>query len=140
MLDKVAFNRKEYVVNNILEDEENLDEADGFRTKIKEIIDQIIEEFKKSLELDKEKGNFVKGLIKMFTILLNTKCSSITKLKKIIRAIACNSFMARTKAIVRRTNNDPVFVPAPGHRTGNKNIMNSRNPTFKIKKRLPETE
>ena len=88
MLDKVAFDRKEYVVNNILEDEENLDEADGFRTKIKEIIDQIIEEFKKSLELDKEKGNFVKGLIKMFTILLNTKCSSITKLKKIIRTSA----------------------------------------------------
>ena len=88
MLDKVAFNRKEYVVNNILEDEENLDEADGFRTKIKEIIDQIIEEFKKSLELDKEKGNFVKGLIKMFTILLNTKYSSITKLQKIIRTSA----------------------------------------------------
>ena len=48
--------------------------------------------------------------------------------------------MARTKAAVRRVNSGPVFVPAPDHRIGNKNIMNRKNPNFKIKKLLPETK
>ena len=48
--------------------------------------------------------------------------------------------MATTKAAVRRVIRSPVFVPAPGHRIGNKNIMNRRNPAFKIKKLLPETK
>ena len=48
--------------------------------------------------------------------------------------------MARTKATVRRESNGPVFVSALGHRIRNKNIMNRRDPTFKIKKLLPETK
>ena len=48
--------------------------------------------------------------------------------------------MARTKATVITANNGPVFGPAPGHRIGNKNIMNRRNNQFKIKKLLPETK
>ena len=34
----------------------------------------------------------------------------------------------------------PMFVPAPRHRIGNKNIMNRRNSQFKIKKLLPQTK
>ena len=40
--------------------------------------------------------------------------------------------MARAKATVRRIN-APNFVVAPGQRIGNKNILNRRNPRFKIK-------
>ena len=39
--------------------------------------------------------------------------------------------MARAKATVRRIN-APNFV-VPGQRIGNKNILNRRNPRFKIK-------
>ena len=44
--------------------------------------------------------------------------------------------MARTKATVKRLNR-PTFVAAPGQRIGNKNIMNRRQSTFKIKTLLP---
>ena len=47
--------------------------------------------------------------------------------------------MARTKLTVRRTLG-PMFVPAPGHRIGNKNIINRRNNQFKIKNLLLETK
>ena len=47
--------------------------------------------------------------------------------------------MARTKLTVRRTLG-PMFVTAPGHRIGNKNIINRRNNRFKIKKLLPQTK
>ena len=46
--------------------------------------------------------------------------------------------MARTKATVRRSR-QPTFVPAPGQRIGNKNIMNGRNTMLKIKTLLPQT-
>ena len=52
------------------------------------IIQEIMEEFKDSLEPGQEKSQFVKALIRIFIILLNTKFSSITKVKKIIRASA----------------------------------------------------
>ena len=45
--------------------------------------------------------------------------------------------MATTKATVRRLNR-PTFVAAPGQRIGNKNIMNRRQSTFKIKTLLPQ--
>ena len=47
--------------------------------------------------------------------------------------------MARTKLTVRKTLG-PMFVTAPGHRIGNKNIMNRRNNQFKIKNLLLETK
>ena len=47
--------------------------------------------------------------------------------------------MTRTKATVRRLR---TFLPAPGQRTGNKDILNRRlrNAPFKIKKLLPQTK
>ena len=45
--------------------------------------------------------------------------------------------MARTKATVRRLNK-LTFVPTPGQRIGNKNIMNRRQSMFKIKALLPQ--
>ena len=45
--------------------------------------------------------------------------------------------MTRTKATDRKLNR-PTFVPAPGQRIGNKNIMNRRQSMFKIKTLLPQ--
>ena len=45
----------------------------------------LYEEFKDSLGPDKEKGQFVRAIIRIFTILLNTKTNSISKIKKIIK-------------------------------------------------------
>ena len=45
--------------------------------------------------------------------------------------------MVRAKATVRRF---PTFVPAPGERFGNKNIVNRRNAMFKIKALLPQSK
>ena len=53
VLDKVAYNLEEYLVNELLADKEHLDEADGFRSKIKDIIEQIFEELKESLGSNK---------------------------------------------------------------------------------------
>ena len=49
--------------------------------------------------------------------------------------------MARTKATVRRLPR-PTFIPAPGQRIGNENILNRRlrNAPFKIKKLMSETK
>ena len=47
--------------------------------------------------------------------------------------------MARTKATVRRLR-QPTFVPVPGQTIGNKNIINRRNTTFKIKTLLSQTK
>ena len=84
--------------------------------------------------------NLPKHSSKYSLILLNTKCSSITKFKKHHQSKGRSSYnvMARTKATLKGVNNEPVFVPVPGHRVRNKNIMNRRNPTFKIKKLFPD--
>ena len=47
--------------------------------------------------------------------------------------------MAIIKATVRRLR-QPTFVPAPGQRIGNKNIMNRRYAILKIKNSLPQTK
>ena len=48
--------------------------------------------------------------------------------------------MAGTKATVKRLSR-PAFIPAPGQRIGNNNILNRkvRNTPFKIKQILPQT-
>ena len=64
------------------------DQTDGFVDKVKEIIRELIDEFKERLDPDKEKGQFVKAIIKMFSILLNTKANSVEKIKKIVKSSA----------------------------------------------------
>ena len=57
-------------------------------SKIKEVFKQILEEFKKLVEETEDKKNFVSGIIKIFTILLTSRYSSLAKLKKIIKTSA----------------------------------------------------
>ena len=47
-----------------------------------------LEEFDETLAENKDKKSFVGGLVKIFTTLLATKCSSIKKLKRIIKISA----------------------------------------------------
>ena len=64
------------------------DSTDGIGGKIREIFDPILEEFKELVKENEDEKNSVTGLIKTFTILLTEKCSSYTKLKRIIKTSA----------------------------------------------------
>ena len=72
------------------------------------------------------------GLIKIFTILLNTKCRKLSPEKTI-------KLWQEQKATVRRLL---IFVLAPGQRICNKDILKRRlrKAPFKIKKPLPKTK
>ena len=80
-------------------------------------------------------------------MLLTSRYSSLAKLKttkknkKKNKCRNCSELMARTKATVRRLPR-PTFIPAPGQRIGNENILNRRlrNTPFKIKKLMSETK
>ena len=56
--------------------------------KIRDFYIQIVEDFKEILEEDKEKGNFVRALTKIFGILVTSKYTSLAKAKKILRETA----------------------------------------------------
>lgn len=45
----------------------------------------ILEEFEETLAENGDKKSFIEGLVKIFTILLTTKCSCIKKLNRIIK-------------------------------------------------------
>lgn len=74
---------------------------------------------------NEDKKLFNGGLINIFTILLNTKCSKQSPKKTI-------KLWQKQKAIVRRLL---TFVPAPGQRIYNKYILKKRliKAPFKIK-------
>lgn len=70
-------------------EEKNEDETDGInKDKIKSIFQQNLEEFEGLIAEKEDKESLISSLIKSFTILLTTKCSSISKLKKMIKISA----------------------------------------------------
>ena len=110
-------------IKEVLEDSvENKDSTDGLGDTIKDIFQSILDEFKDLIGENKDRKSFIGGLIKIFTILLSSRSTTL----------------AKTKATVRRLK-QPTFVAAPGHGIGNKNIMNRKNSMFKIKALLPQT-
>ena len=64
------------------------DSTDVIGNKINEIFKPIPEECKDLVEENEDKKTFVSRLSKILTILLTTKCNSLAKLKKIIKASA----------------------------------------------------
>ena len=91
-------------IKDILEDSiENKESTNGIIYIITEIF-QKFHKFKNISEENKDKKSFIGGLIKIFTILLSSRTTSLTKIKNF-------RSMARTKATVRRLQ---TFVPPPG--------------------------
>ena len=62
------------------------DSTDDAITLFEDIFQPIFDEFKELIGESKDKKNFIGGLIKIFTILLSTKISTLTKIEKEIRA------------------------------------------------------
>ena len=92
------------------------DETDGVGDVLKEIFQPIHEEFKELIGENEGKKSFIGGSIKIFTILLNSRATTLTKIKNVLRL----------------RMNSPTFVAAPGQGIGNKN-MKRRHSMFKIK-------
>ena len=78
LLDKLANNLE---LNEFINENLEGDEIDGFREKIKELVEKIFEEIKGNINSQNptKKGKFVKVLIKIFSILLTANISSVKK-------------------------------------------------------------
>ena len=73
-------------VKEILEDPiEEGDATDRLMDTIKEIFQPILDEFKDLIDENEDKKSFIGGLIRIFTILLSSKTSSLAKIKKVVR-------------------------------------------------------
>ena len=85
MLNKLTDNLE---LNEVINENLEGDEIDGFREKIKELVEKIFEEIKGNINgHNTKKGQFVKA-IRIFSILLNANISSVKKNKKIIKQSA----------------------------------------------------
>ena len=86
LLHKIADNLE---ISDLINENSDGDQTDGFSDKGRELVENIYEEIRNSLDQDnKGKGQFVKAIMRIFSILLNTKKSSIKKIKKIIKTSA----------------------------------------------------
>ena len=74
-------------IKDILDDQtQGGDSTDDAIMLFEDIFQPILDEFKELIGESKDKKNFIGGLIKIFTILLSTKISTLTKIEKEIRA------------------------------------------------------
>ena len=86
LLHKIADNLE---ISDLINENSDGDQTDGFSDKGRELVENIYEEIRNSLDQDnKGKGQFVKAIMRIFSILLNTKKSSIKKIKKITKTSA----------------------------------------------------
>ena len=86
ILHKVADNLE---ISDHINENSDGDQTDSFTDKIKELVENIYEEIKENFDQENEgKGQFVKAIIRIFSILLNNKRSSIKKIKKITKTSA----------------------------------------------------
>lgn len=53
---------------------------------MKDVLDSVLRDFEELIKTDKDKTQFIKILIKIFAMLLTTKCNSLQKIKKIIKS------------------------------------------------------
>lgn len=70
-------------IKEILEDPlEEKDYTDGLGDAIKEVFQPILDKFKNLIKENEDTKSFNGGLVKIFTILLSCRASSLTKIKK----------------------------------------------------------
>ena len=85
LIETTKFNLLNEIADNLEIDklEKNVeDQTEGFVDKVKKVIKELFEKFKDRLDPSKEKGKFVRAIMKIFSILLNSKADSTEKLKK----------------------------------------------------------
>ena len=76
-------------INKLLDDQsEGGDSTDSIITLFEETFQPILDKFKELIGENKDKKNFVGGLIKIFTILLSTKTPTLTKMVRTSKNIA----------------------------------------------------
>ena len=86
LLHKIADNLE---ISDLINENSDGDQTDGFSDKGRELVENLYKEIRNSLDQDnKGKGQFVKAIMRIFSILLNTEKSSIKKIKKIIKTSA----------------------------------------------------
>ena len=73
-------------IKEVLEDSvEEKDSTDGLGDTIKEPFQPILEKSKKLIGENEGKKSFIGALIKIFTILLSSRTTTLTKIKKLLR-------------------------------------------------------
>ena len=73
-------------IKKVLEDPvEDKDPTDGLGDTIKDIFQPILDEFKDLIGKNEDKKSIIGGLIKIFTILLSSRSTTLAKIKKFIR-------------------------------------------------------
>ena len=84
---------KTEIVNKIIEQitevleglVEDKDSTDGLGDTVKDIFQPILDKFKDLISENEDKKSFIGGLIKIFTILLSSRSTTLAKIKKVIR-------------------------------------------------------
>ena len=71
--------------NHLLEENKDTDATHSIFDAIAALIDEVRGEYEDLLEGDNSRKRFLKSLSKTFALLLNTKVSTASKMKKIIR-------------------------------------------------------
>ena len=72
-------------IKEALEDPvEEKDSTDGLGDTIKEIFQPILDEFKELIRENEDKKSFIGALIKIFTILLSSRITTLTKIIKVM--------------------------------------------------------
>ena len=79
---------KTEIINEIIEQnseiietsDKNNDSNDWFSDTIREIFQPILDEFKDLIKETKDKKSFIGGIIRIFTILLSSRTTSLTKI------------------------------------------------------------
>ena len=76
--------------SDIIAESVDVDQIDGFRETINLLVEKLFEQIKDSkkndsAKPDNKKQKFIKALIRIFSILLNTNLTSVKKVTKIIK-------------------------------------------------------
>ena len=100
-------------LSDIITESVDVDQVDGFRVTIKLLVEKLFEQIKDSIKNDaakpdNKKQKFIKALIRIFSIMLNTNLTSAKKITKIIKQSAklVINLWPGQKSLLERTTAD----------------------------------